>query len=144
MEDSRRSRNPLSVAHPNLLALRLTRSLANRAIITALLNVIANKTLGAPPPSRRRIPPIKPLLIIDGAAALLNVLLVELAQVVAEVVAAVKRVATPCALGIVAVVGLLLRGRCVLVLVVPVEVGAALEWFGVAAGMEADYWVIAA
>ena len=59
-------------------------------------------------------------------------------------VAAVKRVAAPRALGVVAVVGVLLRRRSVLVLVVSVEVGAALEWFGVAAGVEADDWVVAA
>lgn len=62
---------------------------------------------------------------------------------VAEVVAAVEGVAAARALGVVAVVGVLLRRRRVLVLVVSVEVGAALEGFGVAARVEADYWVIA-
>lgn len=62
---------------------------------------------------------------------------------VAEVVAAVKRVAAACALGVVAKVRVLLRGGCVLVLVVAVEVCAALERLGVAAGEEAYNGIVA-
>lgn len=67
----------------------------------------------------------------------------ELAQVVAKVVASVKRVATACALGVIAKIRVLLRRGCVLVLVVAVEVCATLERLGVAAGEEANHGIVA-
>lgn len=59
---------------------------------------------------------------------------------VAEVIATVKGLAAARAFGVVAVVCILLRGGCVLVLVVAIEVRAALERFGVAMREQADDW----
>lgn len=134
----------MSIAHAQLLALGLAGRLAHGALVAVALDVVANQALGAAPPGRRGVAAVEPLLVDGrGAASLLNVLLVELAQVVAEVVAAVERVAAARALGVVAKVRLLLRGGGVLVLVVSVEVGASLEGFGVAAGEQADDGIVA-
>lgn len=94
-----------------------------------------DKTARAAPPVGRGVPALDPLLV-DGDAALLDVLLVILAEVVAEVIPPVEGLAGAHAPGIVAVMHLLGRLWRVDVLVVPVEVGAALEGTGVAVWVE--------
>lgn len=120
---------------PLLLANRLARGLALGTIVAMIRDVGADKTARAAPPVGRGVPALNPLLV-DGDAALLDVLLVILAEVVAEVIPAVEGLAGAHAPGIVAVVHLLGRLRRVDVLVVPVEVGAALEGPGVAVWVE--------
>ena len=73
---------------------------------------------------------------VHGAAPLGDILLVVFAQVVAEVVATVEGRITPRAPGVVAVVGFLILVRPVLVFVVAVEIGVALEGNSLAAGDE--------
>lgn len=125
------------------LALGQARVLASRTLVAAALDVAADKALCASPPGIAGVAVAEPVLV-DAAAALLNVLLVELAQVVAEVVAAVERVLAARAPRVVAEPRLLGRVVGVLVLVVTVEVGAALEGLGVAAGEEAADGIVAA
>jgi hypothetical protein len=55
------------------------------AFVAVRFNVDSLETLGTPPPGRRDTSVLEPFLI-DRAAALLDVLLVKLTQVVAEMV----------------------------------------------------------
>lgn len=116
----------------NSFALRLARRLAGWAFVTRLVHVDSCQAFGASPPCRRSVSAIEPLLL-DGASALLNVFLVELAKMVAEVISSVERIASSGALGIITKVRFLLRFRCMLVLVMSVEVCSTFKWLGIAA-----------
>lgn len=63
---------------------------------------------------------------------------------VAEMVAAVKRVTASAAAGVIAVIRVLLGRGSVLVFVVTVKIGATLEGLRIAARVEAAHWIVAA
>jgi hypothetical protein len=74
-------------------------------------------------------------VLFGGHSALLNVFLVKVSQVIAEMVATVKGVAPPTTAGVIAMIRLLLGDGSMLVLVVTVEIGTTLKRFRIAAGM---------
>lgn len=129
--------NLSSPASAPLLALRLARRLTSRALEAALGDVDSNKAARAPPPRRREVSALEPLLV-DRVPSLLDVLAVILPQVVAEVVATVEGVPGTSAPWIVAEVTVLERHWGVCVPVVPLEVGTSLEWARVAPRREAE------
>jgi hypothetical protein len=116
---------------------RLTRRVTPRTVKPARLNHDPAQTPRAPPPLLLHAVGALDPVRVHRQAALGDVLLVVVAQVVAEVVAPVKGRVPPRALGVVAVVGLLALVGPVLVLVVPVQVRVALERDGLAAWDEA-------
>lgn len=126
-----------------LLALGLARRLAPRALEAVPGDVDADEAAMASPPRRRGIPALEPVLI-DGIAALLDILAMVLPQVVAEVIAAVERLAGTSAPRVVAPVAVLLRLRRMRVPVVPLQVGAAPERAGIATRREAEDGPVAA
>lgn len=128
---------PSSLVSTLLLALGLARRLTPRALEAVLGDVNADETAMASPPGGRDIAALEPVLV-DGISALLDVLAVELTQVVAEVIAAVERLAGAGAPRVVAAVAVLERYRRVRVPVVPLEIGATPERACIAAGREAE------
>lgn len=126
-----------------LLALGLARRLAAGTLEAVPGDVDADEAAVASPPRRRSIPALEPVLV-DGIAALLDILAMVLPQVVAEVIAAVERLAGTSAPRVVAPVAVLLRLRRMRVPVVPLKIGAAPERAGIATGRKAEDGPVAA
>jgi hypothetical protein len=129
--------NLSSPASTPLLALRLARRLTPRALEAALGDVDSNKAARAPPPGRREVAALEPVLV-DRVSSLLDVLAVVLPQVVPEVVATVEGLTGAGAPRIVTEVTILESLRRMCVPVVPLEVGTSLEWARAAARREAE------
>ena len=106
-------------------------------LVLRLVDVDACKTFVAAPPVDRYVAALHPVSV-DGHAALLDVFLVEVPQVVPVVVTAAEGLPPPDALGVVASVRLLGAVRVVSVLVVTVKVGTTLEDL-VASGIKAHH-----
>ena len=101
---NREGGNSGGLAPADLLALSATHGLAEGALEAVLIDADAAQTAVAPPPRGDGVAVLVPGLV-DGDAALLDVLAVELAEVVAEVVPAVEGVVAAGAARIVARVG---------------------------------------
>lgn len=137
-----RSRIPL-LSPANLLSFRLQGCFAGRAFVTMAADVDSLQAFGASPPGVRGIAAFEPIFL-GCDSTLLNVLLVKVSQVVAEVIATVERISAPPTAGVIAMIRVLLRRRSVLVLVVTVQIGTTLEGLRIAARVEATYWIVTA